>query len=93
MTMFNHVSKRFLGNSEETQRHILWDFGGNSALSKFDFDPALRAYLLAKARQSELQTYSFESGRVKLIGERTHIRRHFPGRVQQFMDFRPFLYF
>ena len=48
---------------------------------------------LQRALRAQFQTYMFESGRVKLIGEGTHIGRHFPGALQQFLDFRPFLYF
>src|SRR5580704_16762624 len=68
MTMFNHVSKRFLGDSEETQRHILRDFGEIPALGKFDFDLMLRAHLFTKTHQGRSQTYKCKLAGVKLMG-------------------------
>src|SRR5271163_2786860 len=44
-TVLNHIAQRFLGNSEETQRHVLWDFRSNSAVDELHLNPVLLAKL------------------------------------------------
>ncbi len=91
--MFNYVPERFLGNSKQTQGHILGDIERRFARSEMNFNPVLLTIFSAKPMESRHQPHMLQLAGVELMREGVNVRGHFLSPSEQLQNASPFLHF